>query len=69
MKVVLPIKIAMHSLRVIVESQILEFERAKAQHEELVMLDEKRLRALHSDHVYDAWISRAFNKKVKPRNL
>ena len=69
MKAVLPIEIAMHSLRVIVESQILESEWAKAQQEERAMLDERRLRALNSDHIYDARISRDFNKKVKPRNL
>jgi len=45
---ILPIEIAMSSLRVITESQILELEWARAQHEELVMIDERRLQALHN---------------------
>ena len=48
MEVALPIKIAISSLSTIVESQILELEGAKALYEELVLLDERRSRALHN---------------------
>ena len=43
MEAVLPIEIAMPSLRVIVESQILESESVKARYKELVMVGERRL--------------------------
>ena len=66
---VLPIEVTMPVLRVIAESQTLESKWVKAQHEELVLVDEKRLRALHNVQIYQAIISRGFNKKVKPRDL
>ena len=49
--------------------QITESEWAKTRYEELVMLEERRLRVLHNVKIYQAQISRAFNKKVKPRDL
>jgi len=69
MEVVLPIEIARPSLSMIAESQIPESEWTQARCEELVMINERRLRALHNVKIYQARISRAFNKKVKPRNL
>ena len=69
MEVVLPIEIAIPLLRMIAKSQILESEWVKAQFEELVIIYERRLRALHSIQIYQARISRAFNRKVKPRDL
>ena len=33
------------------------------------MMDKRRPQALHNVQLYQAWVSRAFNKKVKPTNL
>ena len=46
-----------------------EVEWAKARYEELILLDERRLAALHHVQVYQKRMSRYFNTKVKPRNI
>ena len=33
------------------------------------MMDERRLLALHNVEIYHAWISRAFDKKVRPTDI
>jgi len=48
MEVVLPIKIAIPSPRVILERQIPKSKWAKTQYKELVMLDERKLRSLQN---------------------
>ena len=56
----LPIKVEIQSLRVLVETKVLE-----EAYEQLALIDEKRTRAQR----YQKRIARAFNKRVKPRNL
>jgi len=65
MEALVPIEIAIPLLKVIVERQILKLDWEKAHHEELVMLDERRIRVLHDVQIYQFWISRAFNEKLK----
>jgi len=69
MEVIVLIETEIPLLRVIIESQIPELEWTKARHKELVMLDESSLRALHDVKLYQAWILKAFNKKVELRDL
>ena len=57
------------SLRVLVETKVLEGDWVKARYEQLVLIDEKRARAQYHAQGYQKRIARAFNKKVKPRNL
>lgn len=38
-------------------------------YEELALIDEKWLEALYHTLVYQRRVARAFNKKVRPRNL
>ena len=57
------------SLRVLVETKVLEEDLAKARYEQLALIDEKRARAQYHAQGYQKRIARAFNKKVKPRNL
>ena len=66
---VVPIEVAIPSLREIMESHIPEAEWVKAPYEELLMLDKRRLQALHNVRLYQSQISRGFNKKVKPKDL
>ncbi len=47
MEAVLPAEIEAESLRIILESQILESEWVKARYEQLILTDEKRLKALY----------------------
>jgi hypothetical protein len=69
MEAILPAEIEAESLRIILESQISEAEWAKAQYEQLILTDEKRLKALYHVQGYQRRMARAFNKKVGPRNL
>jgi hypothetical protein len=69
MEVVLSAEIEVKSLRIILESQILEAEWVKTRYEQLIFTDEKRLKVLYHVQGYQRGTARAFNKKVKPRNL
>ena len=57
------------SLRVLVETKVLEEDWAKAKYEQLALIDEKRARAQYNAQGYQKRIARAFNRKVKLRNL
>ena len=67
--VMLPIKVEIQSLRVLVETKVLEEDWAKVRYEQLVLIDEKRARKQYHAQKYQKRIARAFNKKLKPRNL
>ena len=69
MEAVLPAEIEAKSLRIILESQIPDAEWVKAQYEQLILIDDKRLKALYHVQRYQRKMARTFNKKVKPRNL
>ena len=66
---VLPIEVDIQSLRVLVETKVLEEDCMKGRYEQLALLDEKRARAQYHAQGYQKRIARAFNKKVKSRNL
>lgn len=69
MEAVLPIEIEVPSLRVLAECQIAEADWQQNRFEELMLFDERRLKALYHIQGYQRRIARAFNKKVKSRNL
>lgn len=66
-----PIELELPSPRVLAENDMIEEDWVRNRYEELAFLDEKRLRALcHvGDLVHERRIARAFNKKVKLRDL
>ena len=66
---VLPIEVKMQSLRVLVETKVLEEYWTKARYEQLALINEKRARAQYHAQGYQKRIASAFNKKVKLRNL
>ena len=66
---VLPIGVEIQSLRVLVETKVLEKDWAKVRYEQLALIDEKRARVEYHAQGYQERIAREFNKKVKPRNL
>ena len=68
-KAVLPIEVEIQSLKVLVENKVLEEDWAKTRYEQLALIDEKRARAQYHVQGYQKRIARAFNKKVKSRNL
>ena len=63
-KKVLPIKVEIQSLRVLVETKVLEEDWMKERYEQLTLIDEKRAWAQYHAQVYQKRIARAFNEKV-----
>ena len=68
-KAVLPIEVKIQSFRVLVEAKILEEDWTKVRYEKLALIDEKRAKAQYHAQGYQKRIARAFNKKVKLKNL
>ena len=66
---ILSIEVEIQFLRVLVETKVLEEDWAKARYEQLALIDEKRARAQYHAQGYQKRIVKAFNKKVKLRNL
>ena len=65
----LPIEVEIQSLRVFVETKVLEEDWMKEKYEQLALIDEKTARAQYHAQGYQKRIARAFNKEVKPRTL
>ena len=66
---VLPIEVEIQSVKVLVETKVLEEDWMREIYEQLALIDEKRMKAQYLTQGYQNKIFRAFNKKVKPRNL
>ena len=56
----------MGSLRVALESQIIETDWLRARYDQLSFLDERRLRVADNMQAYQRKMIRAFKKRVKP---
>lgn len=66
---VLPLELEVPSLRIAIQEGLTEDDKDKLRLAELEALDEKRLQAQQSLECYQARLSRAFNKKVRPRSF
>ena len=53
----------------LIETKVLEEDWAKARYKQLALIDEKSARAQYHAQGYQKKVARAFNKKVKLRNL
>ena len=62
-----PTEMGARSLRIVLESEIFEVDWLQSSYDQLCMLDEKRLKALY--HVYQRRLRKAFDKKVRTRDL
>ena len=62
---VLPLEIQIPSLRIALATKMTEADKDRLCLQELEALDEKQLQAQQRIELYQARISRAFNKKVK----
>ena len=69
MEAVLPIEMVDHSLRTVLESEILEVDWMQSRYDQLCMMDEKRLKALYHIQGYQKRLRKAFDKKVRTRDL
>ena len=68
-KVVLPIEMGIRSLRTVLESEIPKVDWLQSRYNQLCMMDEKRLKALYHIQGYQRRLRKAFNKKVRARDL
>ncbi|KAL0405767.1 UNVERIFIED_CONTAM: hypothetical protein Slati_3890600 [Sesamum latifolium] len=66
---VLPLEQQIPSLRIAIQEGLTKEENAHIRLEELEALDEKRLEAQQRLECYQARLSKAFNKKVRPRSF
>ncbi|XP_055961466.1 uncharacterized protein LOC130015405 [Mercurialis annua] len=66
---VLPLECQVPSLRIAIQEGLSSNENARLRLEELEALDEKRLEAQQRLECYQARMSKAFNKKVRPRSF
>ncbi|XP_077239820.1 uncharacterized protein LOC143880733 [Tasmannia lanceolata] len=69
MDAVLPIELKIPSLRILMESSSSESEWACIRHQELCMMDEKRLKAVYHVQGYQHRIERDLNKKIRIQEL
>ena len=69
MEVVLPIEMGVCSLRIVLESEIPVVEWLQSRYDQLCMLDEKKLKALYHIQGYQKRLRKAFDKKVRTRDL
>ena len=74
MEAILPIKMGVCSLRKVLESEIPEVDGIsldwlQSRYDKLCMMDEKRLKALYHIQGYQRRLRKAFDKKVRTRDL
>ncbi|XP_070001991.1 uncharacterized protein [Nicotiana sylvestris] len=66
---VIPAEVEIPSLRVIQEAELDDAEWVKSRYEKLALIDEKRMNVVCHGQLYQNRMSRAFNKRVKPRKF
>ncbi|XP_070024830.1 uncharacterized protein [Nicotiana sylvestris] len=66
---VIPAEVEIPSLRVIQEVELDDAEWVKGRYEQLALIDGKRMNAGCHGQLYQNKMSRAFNKRVKPRKF
>ena len=66
MEAVLPIEVEISSLRVIMETKLLEAKWVQNRFDQLNFIEEKRMTALCHGQLYQKWIKKTFDNKAKP---
>ena len=69
MEATFPIEMGVHLLRTVLESYIPEVDWLQSRFDQLCMLDEKRLKALYHTQGYQRRLRKAFDKKVRTKDL
>ncbi|XP_070017872.1 uncharacterized protein [Nicotiana sylvestris] len=68
-KAVIPAEVEIPSLRIIEEAELDDVEWVESHYEQLALIDGKRMNAICHGQLYQNRMSRAFNKRVKPRQF
>ncbi|XP_070056961.1 uncharacterized protein [Nicotiana tomentosiformis] len=66
---VIPAEVEIPSLRIIKEAELSDAEWIRSRYEHIALIDEKRMNAVCHGQLYQNRMSRAFNKRVKPRQF
>ncbi|XP_070005228.1 uncharacterized protein [Nicotiana sylvestris] len=66
---VIPAEVDISSLRIIQEAKLSDIEWIRSRYEKLALIDGKRINAVCHGQLYQNRMSRAFNKRVKPRQF
>ncbi|XP_070014099.1 uncharacterized protein [Nicotiana sylvestris] len=66
---VTPTEVEIPSLKIIQEAELSDAEWIRSRYEQLALIDGKRMNAVCHDQLYQNRMSRAFNKRVKPRQF
>ena len=69
MEAVFFIEMGVHSLRTILVNEIPEVDWLQSRYDQLCMMDEKRLKALYHIQCYQMRLRKAFDKKLRARDL
>ena len=69
MEAVLPIEMGVRSISTVLESEIPKADWLQSKYNQLCMLDEKRLKALYHIQGYQRRLRKAFDKKVRTKDL
>nr|XP_009596369.1 uncharacterized protein LOC104092463 [Nicotiana tomentosiformis] len=68
-EVVIPVEVEIPSLKVIQEAKLDGTEWIRVRHEQLMLIDEKRMDVVCHGQLYQNRMANAFNKRVKPRQF
>ncbi|XP_049358852.1 uncharacterized protein LOC125823520 [Solanum verrucosum] len=68
-KAVIPAEVEIPSLRIIQKVGLDDVEWIRSRHEQLMLIDEKRMDAVCHGQLYQNRMTKAFNKKVRPRQF
>nr|XP_033517340.1 uncharacterized protein LOC117281603 [Nicotiana tomentosiformis] len=66
---VIPAEMEIPSLRIIQEAELSDAEWIQSRYEQLALIDGKRMNMVCHGQLYQNRITRAFNKKVRPRQF
>ncbi|XP_070020054.1 uncharacterized protein [Nicotiana sylvestris] len=66
---VIPVEVEILSLRIIQEAELSDVEWIRSRYEKLALIDRKRINAICHSQIYQNIMSRAFNKRVRPRQF
>ena len=69
MEAILPIEMGVRSLRTMLESEFPKIYWLQSRYDQLCMINEKRLKALYHIQGYQRRLRKAFDKKVRTRDL
>ena len=69
MEAVLPIEMGVCSLRIVLENEIPEVDWLQSRYDQLCMMDKKRHKALYHIQGCQRRLRKAFDKKVRTRDL